>query len=226
MTWKHSDISKSLHWRRPRRERKGRPMAEHVCPWWIGYLLLNPLRRLAQNPQKMLAPYIEPGSIALDVGCAMGFFSLDMARMVGAEGKVVCVDLQQKMIDSLVRRATKAGVIDRIDPRVCDRSGLGLEDLGGTVDFALAFALVHEVRSSNRSMRPCGRGARAWLPNRRAMSRRMTSRKPLLPPRRPASKSARDRPWEEVTPPCSTVELVLQRVSTVSCRPTRGGGKR
>ncbi len=121
-------------------------MAEHVCPWWIGYLLLNPLRRLAQNPQKMLAPYIEPGSIALDVGCAMGFFSLDMARMVGAEGKVVCVDLQQKMIDSLVRRATKAGVIDRIDPRVCDRSGLGLEDLGGTVDFALAFALVHEVQ--------------------------------------------------------------------------------
>ena len=109
-------------------------------------MLLNPLRRLAQNPQKMLAPYIEPGSIALDVGCAMGFFSLDMARMVGAEGKVVCVDLQQKMIDSLVRRATKAGVIDRIDPRVCDRSGLGLEDLGGTVDFALAFALVHEVQ--------------------------------------------------------------------------------
>jgi ubiquinone/menaquinone biosynthesis C-methylase UbiE len=76
----------------------------------------------------------------------MGYFSLDMARMVGPEGKVVCVDLQQKMIDSLVRRATKAGVIDRIDPRVCDRSGLGLEDLGGTVDFALAFALVHEVQ--------------------------------------------------------------------------------
>jgi ubiquinone/menaquinone biosynthesis C-methylase UbiE len=93
----------------------------------------------------MLAPYIEPGSIALDVGCGMGFFSLDMARVVGPEGKVVCVDLQQKMIDSLVRRATKAGVIDRIDHRVCDRNGLGIEDLDGKVDFALAFALVHEV---------------------------------------------------------------------------------
>jgi ubiquinone/menaquinone biosynthesis C-methylase UbiE len=120
-------------------------MAEHVCPWWIGYVLLNPLRRLAQNPKKMLAPYIEPGSIALDLGCGMGFFSLDMARMVGPEGKVVCVDLQRKMIDALVRRATKAGVIDQIDHRVCDRHGLGLEDLEGRVDFALAFALVHEV---------------------------------------------------------------------------------
>jgi SAM-dependent methyltransferase len=83
--------------------------------------------------------------VAMDVGCAMGFFSLDMARMVGPEGKVVCVDVQQKMIDALVRRATKAGVIDRIDPRVCDKAGLGLEDLGGSVDFALAVAVVHEV---------------------------------------------------------------------------------
>ena len=90
-------------------------------------------------------PHIKPGTVALDVGCAMGFFSLDMAKMVGPEGKVVCVDLQPKMIKALVRRATKAGLIDRIDHRVCDRNGLGLEDLGGTVDFALAFALVHEM---------------------------------------------------------------------------------
>ena len=120
-------------------------MAEHVCPWWIGYLLLSPLRRLYQNPQKMLAPYIEAGAIVLDVGCAMGFFSLDMARMVGAEGKVVCVDLQPKMIKALVRRATKAGLNDRIDHRVCDKNGLGLEGLDGKIDFALAFALVHEL---------------------------------------------------------------------------------
>ena len=120
-------------------------MAEHVCPWWIGYLLASPLRRLLQNPRKILAPYIKPGMVALDVGCAMGFFSLDMARMVGAEGKVVCVDLQPKMIKALVRRATKAGLNDRIDHRACDKNGLGLEDLGEKVDFALAFALVHEL---------------------------------------------------------------------------------
>jgi SAM-dependent methyltransferase len=58
---------------------------------------------------------------------------------------VVCVDLQPKMIKALVRRATKAGLNDRIDHRVCDKNGLGLEDLGEKVDFALAFALVHEL---------------------------------------------------------------------------------
>jgi SAM-dependent methyltransferase len=58
---------------------------------------------------------------------------------------VVCVDLQPKMIKALVRRATKAGLNDRIDHRVCDKNGLGLEDLSGKVDFVLAYAVVHEV---------------------------------------------------------------------------------
>jgi len=138
-------------------------MAEHVCPWWIGYILLSPLRRLSQNPRKILAPYIESGAIVLDVGCAMGFFSLDMAEMAGPEGRVVCVDLQPKMIKALVRRATKAGVIERIDHRVCDKNGLGLEDLRGKVDFALAYAVVHEVPDAeaffqqiNTALRPGG----------------------------------------------------------------------
>jgi SAM-dependent methyltransferase len=138
-------------------------MAEHVCPWWIGYLLLSPWRRLAQSPQKVLSPYVKSGAIALDVGCGMGFFSLDMARMVGSGGKVVCVDLQPKMIRALVRRATRAGVIDRIDHRVCDKNGIGIEDLAGQVDFALAFALVHELpdaeaffRQIHAALRPGG----------------------------------------------------------------------
>lgn len=120
-------------------------MAERVCPWWIGYLLVNPLRRLGQDPKTILAAYVRPGMVVLDVGCGMGFFSLDMAKMVGAQGKVVCVDLQPQMIRSLSRRASKAGLLDRIDPRVCSEDSLGIEDYGERVDFALAFAVVHEV---------------------------------------------------------------------------------
>ena len=114
---------------------------------------MNPLRRFAQHPRKILGSHIQPGMVVLDVGCGMGYFSLDMARLAGSEGRVVCVDLQPKMIRGLVRRATKAGVIDRIDPRVCDRNGLGIEDLNGKVDFALAFALVHELPDAERFFR-------------------------------------------------------------------------
>lgn len=120
-------------------------MAEHVCPWWMGYVLISPLRRLSQNPRKILDSHVKPGMITLDVGCGMGYFSLAMTEMVGPEGKVVCIDLQPKMIQALERRASKAGVLDRIDHRVCDKDGLGLDDLGEKIDFALAFAIVHEV---------------------------------------------------------------------------------
>ena len=139
-------------------------MAEHVCPWWMGYLLLNPLRRLLQKPTKVLDSHIKPGMVTLDVGCGMGYFSLDMARMVGPEGKVVCVDLQPKMIEALRRRASKAGLLDRIDHRVCGKRDLGLEDLGQKIDFALVFAIVHEVpdaefffKQVHEALRPAGR---------------------------------------------------------------------
>ena len=81
----------------------------------------------------------------LDIGCAMGFFSLPLAKMVGSGGKVICVDVQEKMIKSLEKRARKAGLTDRIETRICRDSSLGLGDLKEEIDFALAFAVVHEV---------------------------------------------------------------------------------
>jgi len=54
----------------------------------------------------------------------MGFFSLPLARMVGPNGKVLCVDLQEKMLRSLHKRALKAGVADRIISRLSARSSL------------------------------------------------------------------------------------------------------
>jgi len=120
-------------------------MAEHVCPPWVGYLLICPLRRFSQNPSKILKPYIAPGMTVLDIGCAMGFFTIDMARMAGREGRVIAVDLQQKMIDTLMKRAAKKRLADRIDARVCSSESLCLDDLSGSVDFALAMSVVHET---------------------------------------------------------------------------------
>lgn len=120
-------------------------MAQRVCPVWIGYLLASPLRKLIQNPDAVLAPYVREGMTVLDFGCAMGFFSIPLARMVGATGKVICVDMQEKMLKSLEKRARKAGVSSRIEARLCDQHSLGLQEFAGRIDFALAFAVVHEV---------------------------------------------------------------------------------
>jgi len=125
-------------------------MHHRVCPWWLGYLLASPLRRLLQDPEEIMGPYVKKGMRVLDIGCGMGFFSLPIARIVGKTGKVVCVDLQEKMIQGLIRRSGKSGLSDRIDARTCQHNCLGLNDIAGKIDCALAFALVHEVPDKKR----------------------------------------------------------------------------
>jgi len=118
---------------------------KHVCPWYLGYVLASPLRRLYQNPEKILNPYLKQGMKVLEVGPGMGFFSLPMARIVGASGRIFCIDLQEKMLQSLRRRTMKANLLGRMEMRLCSESSLQIADLAGSIDFALAFAVIHEV---------------------------------------------------------------------------------
>lgn len=120
-------------------------MAEHVCPPWVGRLLASPIRKFFQNPDKILGPYIKEGMTVLEPGCAMGFFSLPAARMAGPKGKVICIDLQDAMLEALKKRAVKARLDDRLELRSCSSTSLKVDDLKETVDFTFAIAVVHEV---------------------------------------------------------------------------------
>jgi ubiquinone/menaquinone biosynthesis C-methylase UbiE len=121
-----------------------------VCPAWLGYFLASPIRKLIHPPQTILTPYVKEGMTVLDIGCGMGFFSIPLARMVGATGKVICVDIQEKMLKGLKKRAQKAGVSARIETRLCYQHTMGLQDFAEKIDFALAFAVVHEVTEPTR----------------------------------------------------------------------------
>ena len=139
-------------------------MAHGLCPGWVGYLLTNPLRRLLQSPAAIVAPYLVPGMTVLEPGPGMGFFTLAMARRIGAQGRIIAVDMQEIMLAGLRRRARRAGLADRIETRLSHAGHLGIEDLAGRVDFALAFAMLHEVEKPalvlaeiSRALRPGGR---------------------------------------------------------------------
>ncbi len=43
-----------------------------VCPWWVGYCLTSPLRRLLHDPARILAPYIKADMTVLEPGPGMG----------------------------------------------------------------------------------------------------------------------------------------------------------
>jgi ubiquinone/menaquinone biosynthesis C-methylase UbiE len=121
-------------------------MADHAYPWWFSYAFDNPLRKLLHRPQRMLAAYVNPGQTCLDLGCGRGYFSLGLAQLVGESGKVYAVDRKKKMLDLLQKRAAKAGLAERILPRLSGAGGLGLAFLEGLVDFALCFWMLHEVK--------------------------------------------------------------------------------
>lgn len=123
---------------------------KHMCPWWLGYVLLIPFRRFAQDPQNILSPFVREGMMVLEVGPGMGYFTLTLARLVGASGKVICVDVQEKMLGALQRRAKRAGLYDRISAVLADEGSLRLERFAGKVDFAIAFAVAHEVPDQAR----------------------------------------------------------------------------
>ncbi len=102
--------------------------------------------------------------VVLEPGCGMGFFTLELARRVGASGRVVALDLQPRMLKGLARRAKRARLLDRIDIRQTEERRLGIDDLASQVDFAVAFYVVHELPNPSgffaevyAALRPDGR---------------------------------------------------------------------
>jgi len=118
-----------------------------VCPWWLVYTFDNPLRRLLHDPSAVLAGLVSEGMTVADIGCGRGYFSLAMAGMVGAAGKVIAVDVQQEMLDMTLKRATRAGVAQRVHPVLAAPDDIGVH---GPVDFVLAFWMAHEVENTAR----------------------------------------------------------------------------
>jgi ubiquinone/menaquinone biosynthesis C-methylase UbiE len=116
---------------------------QSVCPAEDAGWLSTPFRRLVTNPRRILGDLVSTGDTVVDLGCGPGFFTLPLAEMVGDEGSVIAVDLQQAMLDKLGVRAEREGLASRIHLHRCEAGTLGLD--GEPADFALAFWMVHEV---------------------------------------------------------------------------------
>lgn len=117
-----------------------------VCSVEKSGLLDHKIRRIIQNPQKILKPYIKEGMTVLDIGCGVGFFTIEIAKMTGSSGKVFAADLQEGMLQ-ILRNKIKGTPLEKIVVlHKCGENKIGLND---TVDFVLAFYFVHEVPDKN-----------------------------------------------------------------------------
>lgn len=121
-----------------------------VCPIELANSLDSKIRKWLQNPRKILSSYIKEGMTVLDIGCGPGFFSIEMATMVGSRGKVIAVDLQEGMLQKLSNKIRGTELEERIVLVYCAKDTLRLPE---KVDFGLAFYMVHEVPDKDRFFR-------------------------------------------------------------------------
>jgi ubiquinone/menaquinone biosynthesis C-methylase UbiE len=99
-------------------------------------------RRIIQNPGKILNKYVREGMTALDVGCGPGYFTVELAKLVGDCGKVIAADLQQEMLDKVREKIAGKDIERRVILHKAEADRIGV---GEKVDFALVFYVAHEV---------------------------------------------------------------------------------
>jgi len=136
----------------------------HTCPWLMQYLFVSPLRRLLEPPGMLVGPFVRPGMTVVEPGCGFGFVSLELARLVGGQGRVISVDLEPRAIARLEERAKKAGLAERMELRSCGPTDLGLADYKGRVDLVAVIHTLHEfedlpgfLSQAAALLRPLGR---------------------------------------------------------------------
>ncbi|MFH0842253.1 MAG: methyltransferase domain-containing protein [Bacteroidota bacterium] len=104
--------------------------------------LETPLRRLFQNPKRILRRYITPGMTVLDFGCGPGFFTIEMAGITGPAGKVIAADMQQEMLEIVNNKIKKYNLGNIVEVWKCTERSTGLS---GKFDFILIFHVLHEL---------------------------------------------------------------------------------
>lgn len=116
----------------------------NICSHEHSWALDNFLRRLFQSPKKIVGPYIKVGDTVMDLGCGPGFFTIEMAKMVGSPGNVIGVDLQKEMLAIVARKLSNTELEQRVTLHRCSEYSFEFEQTM-EADFILAYYVIHET---------------------------------------------------------------------------------
>jgi len=128
---------------------KGEKMSKRdsdVCPVEISGLLDTKLRKLFQDPKKILKPYIKKDMVVLDVGCGPGYFTTKISALLNGTGKLIGADLKEGMLLKLKNKAKNLN-LNNVETHKTEKDSINLKE---KVDFILVFYMLHEVPSQKK----------------------------------------------------------------------------
>jgi len=119
-------------------------------PPWARWLLHTRWRRYYRAPRRTLELLgIQPGMQVLELGPGSGLFTLEAARLIGDQGRLVCVDLQMAMLRPLKQDIRVAGVTNVfLQAATAERLPLG----DSRFDLVLAIAVLPMVRHKHQAL--------------------------------------------------------------------------
>lgn len=105
--------------------------------------LTMPIRGLLDPVRPMLESFrLQPGQTVLEIGPGPGYFTIEASRIVGPDGRVLCLDLQPGMLALLQARLRDRGIANAA-PVAADATRLPLADR--SVDAAYLAAVFGEI---------------------------------------------------------------------------------
>jgi ubiquinone/menaquinone biosynthesis C-methylase UbiE len=142
---------------------QGREIAQTMHYEGAAWLTRESRQREEDCETMLTALDVKPGQTVCDMGCGNGFYSVELAKLVGENGKVLAVDIQREMLQMLKERAAdeKISNIELIlgtivDPKLPENS----VDVMLMVDVYHEFSHPEEMLAAIRkSLKPDGRVA-------------------------------------------------------------------
>jgi len=136
-----TDVDLSVAIPPPQTHHMGREIAQTMhytgAPW-----LVRESRQREEDCRLLLRSLgVRPGQTVCDMGCGNGFYTLQLAKLVGPKGLVYAVDIQPEMLQMLARNAAEARLTNvrpvlgtPVDPRLP----------AGRIDMVLCVDVYHE----------------------------------------------------------------------------------
>jgi SAM-dependent methyltransferase len=117
-------------------------------PSTVGWLVDNPIRRLYIHPV-LERIGIRPGQTVLELGPGPSSFTIEAARRVGPEGKLIVAEIQPQMIAQVEQRVREEG-LSNVETHVAGAYDLPIED--ESVDCAFLITVLPEIPHQYRAL--------------------------------------------------------------------------